>query len=170
MTPAEREARLCRGGPDGSNEVDPATTAALLAGFSGQEASARARRAAADLIRRMDARDTAGAEALVTRLGRCGDLDAAAEWVWRMEAARAALRRAYQASPAWRLERRPAGALRLAGEADVLLAGLVAALGRDVAANGWLPHEEAVRARWREASRRRRARRREVAGGHRDAA
>jgi hypothetical protein len=128
----------------------------------------RHRRAAAALIRFMDMRDAAGAEAAAARLGP--DTDAVTAWVWRLEAERAAVRRAWRASPAWRLERRPAGALRVAAEPRELLAGLVGVLSRDVEANGWLPRPEASRAAWREDGRRRRARQRAAGEGRSDAA
>lgn len=100
------------------------------------------RRTAATLIRCMDSRDQRGAEAIITRLARSGngmrDVDAVMALVWLIEADRAAQRRVYRASPAWRAERRPVGVLRSAAEADALLAALVTVLGDAARAAGWL--------------------------------
>jgi hypothetical protein len=109
VTPAERAARASRGGGrEGSNEISPVAVAALMARHGSSRASlgpAAARRAAAALIRCMDRRDTAGADAFMARLSRGRDLDAVMVWVWWIEADRVARRRVYQASPAWHLER-----------------------------------------------------------------
>ena len=103
-----------------------------LAGIRAARIQARARHTAARLIRFMDTRDQVAAEALAGRLAGT-DLDAVTGWVWRIEAEREARRRVYQASPGWRLDRRPAGVLRLAAEVDAQLAGVVAAVAEDMA-------------------------------------
>jgi hypothetical protein len=118
VTPAERAGRKSRGGgPEGSNEISPAAASALMASFTRRHGISppRARQLAASLIRCMDSRDTAGADALIARAARGGirDLDAVVAWVWRLESARARWRAYDAAAAAWRAAHRATLAARL---------------------------------------------------------
>jgi hypothetical protein len=114
-----------------SSEIDPRAANSFMASFAARQGttSGRARHLAAALIRCMDSRDVTGADALITRVSRGPDLDAVMAWVWRIEADRAARRRVYRASAAWRSGRRPTARRRLAAESGVLLLEVVAVLG-----------------------------------------
>jgi hypothetical protein len=114
----------------GGNEIDPRAAAAYMASFAARQGipSSRARQYAAALVRCMDSCDVTGADAILTRL-RGRDLDAVADWVWRIEADRAARRRVYRASPAWRSDRDEAWRPVL-GEVIAVLAEAAASLIR----------------------------------------